>query len=232
MRSLTLPFFFLSLFPWSLLAANVTIDDTYGDPTNGKQITYAPVERWTVGQTCSFCAVKPPNSSQMYNGSWHDCTSDPSVLADAMTATVEFNGACFLLLSTNLTFFLDGAKAGSYIRKPVAGKGDFEYNIPFYANTSLPAGSHSLVIQNGSPGSNESLLLLDSIVYTLVLYVEPAFPLLTSFQRTRRPKVGFTWKEKYRSYRWRCCGHSCRHWSPGRAIPLLPHSSSKRIKSC
>lgn len=44
----------------------------------------------------------------------------------------------------------------------------YAYNILVYSNSTLPAGEHTNQIQNGSPG-NQSLALLDYIVYTYVI---------------------------------------------------------------
>ena len=53
-------------FSKSTLAAlvNVTIDDTFGDPKTGAQVTYSP-GGWKNGTNCSGCAAHP-DVSQVY----------------------------------------------------------------------------------------------------------------------------------------------------------------------
>lgn len=67
---------------------NVTVDDFYGDPVTGMQFNY--VGPWNVGQTCSGCGVQP-DRSQMYNGTWHDSTTDPGGPA-IYAASITFSG--------------------------------------------------------------------------------------------------------------------------------------------
>ena len=78
---------------------NTTVDDDGLDPKTGSRITYiiTPSGRWSNGQTCTGCEARP-NASQTYNGTWHDCTYDPSVLSRAtpQTFTFEFTGMCNL----------------------------------------------------------------------------------------------------------------------------------------
>ena len=41
-------------------AANVTIDDTNGDPTTGARIAYSPVGFWQFGPACANCTKADP----------------------------------------------------------------------------------------------------------------------------------------------------------------------------
>lgn len=70
-------FLFFSLFPTFVHARsqNISIDDQYGDPTNGQTITYTPSGAWSVGQTCgndnnSNCAASPSPSQSAFMATW------------------------------------------------------------------------------------------------------------------------------------------------------------------
>ncbi|KAI9059609.1 hypothetical protein FKP32DRAFT_1126812 [Trametes sanguinea] len=186
----------------SALRRNVTIDDTYGDPTNNEQMTYSPWEAWRVGPKCSVCTAKP-DAAQAYNGTWHDgSANDPSTPLDAATlmVNVPFIGASYTttrspvpvqaLMSWGLTgeavyvycilagsksspdgysslyFYLDGDHVGEFFHTP-NGDDTYQYNVPVYVNHSVPFGGHLLQIVNGAIGGQQSLILLDYVVYTI-----------------------------------------------------------------
>lgn len=65
---------------------NVTVDDFYGDPMTGEQFTY--IGEWHVGQNCTVCFAHP-DRNQMYNGTWHDSTTD---VTTTITASITFLG--------------------------------------------------------------------------------------------------------------------------------------------
>lgn len=53
--------------------ANVTIDDTFGDPQTGARIVYSPVSAWENGaQACSTSCAARPDPRQLCNGTWHE----------------------------------------------------------------------------------------------------------------------------------------------------------------
>lgn len=67
-----------------------------------------------------------------------------------------------------MSFFIDGQPVGAFFKVP-PGVDGYDYNVSVYSNTSLTPGLHTLIIQNGRINGNQSLLLLDSVVYTYVL---------------------------------------------------------------
>ncbi|OSD05809.1 hypothetical protein PYCCODRAFT_1361583, partial [Trametes coccinea BRFM310] len=154
---------------------NVTIDDTYGDELFGTQFLYAPADVWNVGQSCAACTAHP-NPALVHNGTWHDGTTQAG--SDQLTtATVRFEGVavyvfCIVTRSStspdgnsDMTFSIDGQEVGRFVQPP-DGDTTYDYNVPVYVNTSLPPGPHQLVILNGQPNGNKSLILLDYVVYT------------------------------------------------------------------
>ncbi|KAI0336251.1 hypothetical protein GY45DRAFT_1333291 [Cubamyces sp. BRFM 1775] len=159
----------------SAALVNVTIDDTYGDQTNGAQVTYAPPDAWNVGQSCAACTAHP-DPTLAHNGSWHDGTVGAGS-TQLLTATARFEGVavyvyCIVTRSSvspdgnsDMTFFIDGEQVGTFVQPP-DGDTAYDYNVPVYANTSLAAGAHEIVILSGQPNGNKTLILLDYIVYT------------------------------------------------------------------
>ena len=69
---------------------------------------------------------------------------------------------------SDMDFFIDGQLVGSYVHPP-NGDGTYEYNVPVYANDSLPPGEHTIIVVNGRPSGRQSLTLLDYIIYSLVI---------------------------------------------------------------
>lgn len=78
---------------------NVTIDDTFGDPETGAQVTYLPAGAWSAGsqsQSCPTCVVHPA-TNQLYDGTWHESSYNASlenVSNEIPSASVSFNGKC------------------------------------------------------------------------------------------------------------------------------------------
>ncbi|KAH9850678.1 hypothetical protein C2E23DRAFT_759957, partial [Lenzites betulinus] len=164
----------------SAALVNVTIDDTFGDESNGIQVAYEPPSQWNVGQDCTGCTAHP-NPQLAFNGTWHDSTyndtrnNDPSIAVS--TAAVQFEGVavyvfCIVTRSftspdanADMSFFIDDEPVGRYIQAP-DGNTTYEYNVPVYVNQSLSNGLHTITVANGQYGADKSLLLLDYIVYT------------------------------------------------------------------
>lgn len=74
---------------------------------------------------------------------------------------------CLISGDANMRFVLDGQSVGKYSHA-LSNQTAYAYNVLVYSNSTLPAGQHTIQIQNGSPG-NQSLALLDHIVYTYVI---------------------------------------------------------------
>lgn len=70
-----------------------------------------------------------------------------------------------------MTFSIDGQTVGSFELAPT-GQATYDYNVLVYANSSIPSGTHTFVLQNGQPGGAKSLVLLDYIVYTYVKFLQ------------------------------------------------------------
>ncbi|RDX56297.1 hypothetical protein OH76DRAFT_1318572, partial [Lentinus brumalis] len=165
----------------SAALVNVTIDDTFGDPITRAQIVYDPPGVWKVGQSCTDCTAQP-DRSQLTNGTWHDGTFSAAVengddSNQLLTAAVTFEGVAVYVYcvvthsfkspvgNSDMSFFIDGNLVGNFVQPPT-GDTTYEYNVPVYANDSLPPGTHTIAIVNGVPNGNQSLTLLDYIVYT------------------------------------------------------------------
>lgn len=83
--------FILLLLPLQIVTAvlqNITIDDYYGDPSNGLVPTFAP-GGWIIGQSCSGCSAHA-SALMAYNGTWHDSTTQKGGIPHS--ATILFNG--------------------------------------------------------------------------------------------------------------------------------------------
>ncbi|KAL4261057.1 VWFA domain-containing protein [Pleurotus pulmonarius] len=159
---------------------NFTIDDTYGDPTTNRNITYFPEGAWRDGEKCGNCTAHL-EASNVYNRSWTeslfvplpDC-GDTTVIP---SASVVFNGTAVYVLcaiaqfgwshrtDSNMTFLIDGKVAGTFSR-PSLGPAGYEYNVTVFSKTNLLPGEHNLTIQNGHINGTRSLILLDAILYT------------------------------------------------------------------
>ncbi|KAI0719137.1 hypothetical protein C8T65DRAFT_523365, partial [Cerioporus squamosus] len=169
-------------FPRACAAlVNVTIDDTLGDPNTRAQIVYDPPGVWKVGQNCTDCTAQP-DPSQLTNATWHDGTfsavvENGNASNQPLTAAVTFEGVAVYVYcvvthsfkspvgNSDMSFFIDGNLVGQFVQPPT-GDTTYEYNVPVYVNESLPPGSHTIAIVNGVPNGNQSLTLLDYIVYT------------------------------------------------------------------
>jgi hypothetical protein len=64
-----------------------------------------------------------------------------------------------------MTFYLDGVVVGSFQQFAIGSAG-FDYHVPVYANTAVTPGPHTFTVQNGRQGGSNSLMILDSIVYS------------------------------------------------------------------
>ncbi|KAJ6519372.1 hypothetical protein C8R45DRAFT_918412 [Mycena sanguinolenta] len=161
-------------------SVNVTIDDTNGDSLTGALVTYSPAKAWTESgpSPCTLsCPPTTPNVEDMNDWTYHNSTFSPNsgeFPNVPLTATVQFNGSavyvyCALSRSPNansdMTFFLDGVVVGQFIKTSVGSAG-FDYSVLVYANSSIPSGPHTLTLQNGQQNGVESVMILDSIVYT------------------------------------------------------------------
>ena len=68
---------------------------------------------------------------------------------------------------TSLTFFIDGEADGSYSTSPTSTDDtSFNYNVLVYSNDALESGDHTIEIQNGGHSVQDSVILLDYIVYS------------------------------------------------------------------
>lgn len=79
----------------SAALVNVTVDDTFGDPSTGKQVVYSPQGAWQPGQFCTTCTAHP-DKSLAFNGTWHDSTFNDAGLPGTTqlpVATFSFVGA-------------------------------------------------------------------------------------------------------------------------------------------
>lgn len=183
------------LAPSSLATSvNVTIDDQTGDAITGLLPTYNPSIAWNQGAGCDFCSAKP-NTSDAFNGTWHDATYSPGVYPEQFDVTLQFNGtspsmwihslvsrllegSCFVGTAiwmfnildqrtlTALNFTLDGEDAGSFVWDN-ASSFQFLYNQAVFGREGLQFGPHTLVAAVTT--NNSSLILFDYAIYTLAI---------------------------------------------------------------
>ncbi|KAK0470379.1 uncharacterized protein EV420DRAFT_111051 [Desarmillaria tabescens] len=155
---------------------NVTIDD------QSASLFYSPAgsTSWKVGgASCQDCTAMV-NASHAVYGTWHDSThfaDSGSYLNPVPNVSASFNGTaiyviCILAKTTSLpngnsdmSFYIDDDLVGQFV-KLAPGEPGFDYDVPVYSNTSVPAGQHRFTLQNGHVGGMTSLVLLDALVYT------------------------------------------------------------------
>jgi hypothetical protein len=174
---------------------NRTIDDETGDSVTGLSPQYGATSTavWNYGPTCTGCNVHP-NMTQCYEQSWHDATAyvgqtvsvtlnfhgacimtqhesqpltDPR--RDAGTAIYMYgllaNTAANIVRTTNLTFTLDGAPAGTFFH-PADATETIVYNVSLFSKDDIPNGPHTLVA-TATPGPIlSSLIMFDYAIYT------------------------------------------------------------------
>ncbi|KAI5118094.1 hypothetical protein M0805_007743 [Coniferiporia weirii] len=162
---------------------NVTIDDQFGDPTNGQSILYSPSAAWQAGQTCTECKAKVSPASDAYLGTWMDATFNPlgstanSVPGQIIRASTTFFGTSVYVVciltgtsslpngNTDMTFLIDNTTAGSFQKAPDNGT-TYHFNQTVFAQTGLPNALHTITIESGH-ANQTALVLLDSIIYTV-----------------------------------------------------------------
>ncbi|RPD58424.1 hypothetical protein L227DRAFT_505266 [Lentinus tigrinus ALCF2SS1-6] len=156
---------------------NITVDNYYRDPlTNTTWVTYTPTNAWklSLGTACDSCYAHP-DPSHTYFRTWNEGVYNPGGgLGSDMYASFDFEGVAVYVYcvipragNVDMRFVLDGQQVGLYSRPP-NGTDTYEYNIPVYVNKSLSAGNHTIQVHNGELGGNQSIMLLDYIVYTYV----------------------------------------------------------------
>lgn len=167
---------FLSFASTRSTLVNVTVDDTFGDPTTGSLPEYLPNEEtWNLNlssQTCPSCGIdlSTLDLTQIYKQTWHD-TMYLSVVTPA-TITVRFNGSAVYVFNvlgkvvpgaamSNISFSIDGENVGQFIRSPESST-DILYNQLVYHNTTLKDGPHTLVM---TP-ADLTLMMFDYLLYT------------------------------------------------------------------
>lgn len=174
-------------------AYNITVDDRYSSSLSGDAPVYAPSTVWNQGPQCSGCFVQP-DPSQAFGGTWHDSTIAIGDVPYTISYTFEgklsrdwstillliIEGAgtavfIFLILAkwvpfattfTNISFTLDGNPEGTFIHMPDETN-QFEYHVNGFTKNNLQNKAHTIVITN-QPGSSNSLVLFDYLIYTWV----------------------------------------------------------------
>jgi len=170
-----LSFTFLSRCHGQAGLLNITIDDTNGDEKTGVLPVYIPLEDWTPEPGCTQCVVKP-DPTQALDHTWHDTSHFPTN-PDQLSIQINFTGvavyAYFIIANnvfnastlTNMTFFLDGNPAGSFLHLPTNGP-EYEYNVTGFTQSNLENTEHQLIIQTAGT-TNTSLVLFDYVIYSV-----------------------------------------------------------------
>lgn len=69
--------------------------------------------------------------------------------------------------TSDMIFFIDNEVVGKFsLASSIGNVSKYQYNVPVYVNHSMPAGVHKFTLQNGLQGGHNTLIMLDSIVYT------------------------------------------------------------------
>ncbi|KAI0779002.1 hypothetical protein BD413DRAFT_513499 [Trametes elegans] len=149
-------------------AVNRTIDDELGDSATGTKPVYSPAGSWSQGAACAACRFAPPllDPTRVRNGTWHDATYSPG--GPALTISANFTGSAVYVFNVLAGGCLERRRS-STSRRFVNIPGDraaFEYDVPVYANASIPHGPHTLTIESGG-GANRTNVLFDYILYTV-----------------------------------------------------------------
>ncbi|EJF59405.1 hypothetical protein DICSQDRAFT_128272 [Dichomitus squalens LYAD-421 SS1] len=181
----------LALFTFSLfivtgtsLLVNVTVDDTFGDPTTGFIPQYLPDEHsGTIGAWHSGNSSETDDWStshwtpgvldvfEIYNQTWHDSTpqNGPAQVVVNFTGTAVYvynvvpNTVTKTTTKTNMTFSIDGKVLDNFTHPPDE-TGIILYNQLVFSITELPPSPHTLVIS--AEGEGQSFICFDYLLYT------------------------------------------------------------------
>ncbi|KAJ3817479.1 hypothetical protein F5880DRAFT_1492860 [Lentinula raphanica] len=181
------------------IIANITVDDSSESPA----IVYSPASNWhagSKGSSCSECNAHP-NSSDIRT--WHESTFTPNGNGKddsnaPLFANLTFTGSavyvfCALAESSvspngnsDMAFYIDGQLNGTFVKPAQGINNSYEYQSLVYSIDSLVPGKHTLSLQNGYTNSNESLVILDYIVFSYVLVYSGTYIFSTGYQRRRQ----------------------------------------------
>ncbi|KAI0754137.1 hypothetical protein C8Q80DRAFT_1094444, partial [Daedaleopsis nitida] len=151
---------------------NRTIDDLDGDSATGVKPQYAPSVGWNQGSQCPGCFVQL-DSNEVFHGTWMDGTVPADDTTEPWTITMSFEGTAIYVFNAlansisstrtdqNITFFLDGQQAGTFVHAATSST-EIDYRVQVFARNGLTNGSHTLVVQP-EPNSN---ILFDFAMYT------------------------------------------------------------------
>ncbi|TBU21128.1 hypothetical protein BD311DRAFT_743788, partial [Dichomitus squalens] len=181
----------LALFTFSLFIAaatsvpvNVTVDDTFGDPTTGIIPQYLPIDppgtigAWHSGNsseqddwTTSHWTPGILDVLKIHNQTWHDSTpaNGPAQVVVNFTGTAVYvynvvpNMVWETVTTSNMTFAIDDSVVGSFVHMP-NNSGVTLYNQLVYSNTELELAPHTIVIS--AEGDSHSFILFDYLLYT------------------------------------------------------------------
>ncbi|EJF59406.1 hypothetical protein DICSQDRAFT_128273 [Dichomitus squalens LYAD-421 SS1] len=179
------------IFPLSLLftratslLVNVTVDDTFGDPTTGAIPQYLPndppgtIGAWHAGNSTetddwstSHWTPGVLDLFKIYNQTWHASTpaNGPAQVVVSFTGTAVYvydvvpNMVFETVTTSNMTFAIDGSVLGNFTHSPDPS-GEILYNQLVYSNTELEPATHTIVIS--AEGENHSFILFDYLIYT------------------------------------------------------------------
>ena len=181
--------FSLSLFftPGCSRLVNITVDDSFGDPTTGVPPQYSGTTRdqWNAGSptssdNCTNCVARPASLdlNQVYKQTWHDSAI---VYNTRWSITIQFTGSAVYVfnilpntlrvsspssvftVNADIIFQIDGEDVFHFAR--IADYSNtILYNQLVYSNTSLDHGPHTLTMTPG--GSSDSAILFDYLIYT------------------------------------------------------------------
>ncbi|KAF7310426.1 hypothetical protein HMN09_00584600 [Mycena chlorophos] len=168
-----------------VLASIIVIDDENG-ASDGSRVVYSGP--WLSGAIANcqtpLCASPSPGiaSEETYTSSVFSKNSSSRQPTYPYNATVTFTGVSVLVKSilsnsldhpthlyrgeTQMFFWIDDRIVGNYTHAPT-GAGGFLANQTVFAVGDLDMQSHTLTVSNGQTNGQDSLVILDSIWYSV-----------------------------------------------------------------
>ncbi|KAE9397685.1 hypothetical protein BT96DRAFT_67552 [Gymnopus androsaceus JB14] len=124
---------------------NITVDDQLGDPRTHSQILYSPTDAWSIAPNCSHCPYFSSLSvANAYNQTWHESFFSSNVSSGAVRSGAP--------RSASFKF--------SEMRSIWNGSGLLS------SNPDRHSKQLALLIQSGQLEGPDSIIILDSIVYS------------------------------------------------------------------
>ncbi|THU76669.1 hypothetical protein K435DRAFT_594564, partial [Dendrothele bispora CBS 962.96] len=163
---------------------NISIDDTFGDPSTGALVQYLPIHPpqdsndvfWKNQDECTpeTCEIRP-SVDEAFKHTWTATTYTKAI--QNMSIGFNFEGSAIyiyfiltnepfgsgLLSNASCDFRLDGEIVGSF-RHNTDGTNQTVFNALAYSATNLSQRSHKMLVE--TTGEQGSFIMFDRAVYT------------------------------------------------------------------